>query len=290
MKKVNLNNSHLNNSATFEQMGDIYNKYISVIRKYPAFTREEEIKAVELAKTSKVGFDNFVNHNLLLVVKSARHFMHIGLELDDLIQSGNMGLIEAARAYVEHPDYYKKNRFSTYAVWYIRKSIIDSIETDGHLVRRSHDVTIAANKVKKVIDKLGDTFGISIEDIANMSGLTPEMVATVFATETSILSMNTPINFDGNNNTNESTLADTIDGGDRADKLLTEEDKKREIELYLSILTKNERKIVCMKFGIGEEYEKNDKDIAETLKTTIYTVNRLYNSAMEKLREAAANK
>ena len=291
MKKVNLNNSHLNNASTFEQMGDIYNTYISVIRKYPAFTREEEIKAVELAKKSKVGFDNFVNHNLLLVVKSARHFMHLGLELDDLIQSGNMGLLEAARAYVDHEDYYKKNRFNTYAVWYIRKAIIDAIETEGHLVRRSHDVTIAANKVKKTIDRLnGDTFGLSTEDIANMCGLTPEMVATVFATETSILSMSTPISFDGNNNTNESTLADTIDGGDRADKLLVEEDKKKEIELYLSVLTKSERKIVCMKFGIGEEYEKNDKDIAKDLKTTIYTVNRLYNSAMEKLREAAASK
>ena len=147
------------------------------------------------------------------------------------------------------------------------------------------------NKVKKVIDGLnGDTFGLSTEDIANMAGLTPEMVATVFATETNILSMSTPISFDGNNNTNESTLADTIDGGDRADKNLVEEDKNKEIQLYLSILTSRERKIVCMKFGIGEEYEKNDKDIAETLKITIYTVNRLFDSAMRKLREAAANK
>lgn len=290
MKRIELDNKHLNNGATFVQMGDIYNTYISTIRKYPAFNREEEIKAVELAKVSKSGFDNFVNHNLLLVVKSARHFMHLGLELDDLIQNGNMGLLEAARAYVDHEDYYKKNRFNTYAVWYIRKAIIDAIETEGHLVRRSHDVTIAANKVKKVIDGLnGDTFGLSTEDIANMAGLTPEMVATVFATETSILSMSTPISFDGNN-TNESTIADTIDGGDRADKFLAEEDKKKEVELYLSVLTKNEKRIVCMKFGIGEEYEKNDKDIAETLKITIYTVNRLFDSAMRKLREAAANK
>jgi len=291
MKRVNLNNGHLNNASSFEQMGDIYNTYISVIRKYPAFTREEEIEAVELARKSKNSFDNFVNHNLLLVVKSARHFMHLGLELDDLIQNGNMGLLEAARAYVAHEDYYKQNRFNTYAVWYIRKAIVDAIETEGHLVRRSHDVTIAAQKVRKVIDKLnGDTFGLSTEDIAKMAGLTPEMVATVFATETNILSMSTPISFDGNNNTNESTLADTIDGGDRADKNLVEEDKNKEIQLYLSVLTSRERKIVCMKFGIGEEYEKNDKDIAEELKITIYTVNRLYNSAMEKLRSAAANK
>ena len=282
-KRVNLNNSHLDNYMSFMETEEMQ-LYTKQIRKYKPFTREEEIEAVKKAKSgNQSDFDNFVNHNLLLVVTAARHFMHNGTPLVDLIQYGNIGLTEAARAYIEHPDYYMKNRFNTYAVWYIRKNIVDGMEKDKTIIR-PHMVQVNSNKIKKVIEKLttDDTI-IDVETISKQIGLSIKDVQTAIMTDHTILSTNMCL--DSNNEEHSDTLGDIITGDMNTDKEMMEEDRKKEIKIILSRLNNRERTIVMMRFGIGREYEMEFDTIGEILGIGTERVRKIFKDSMVKLKE-----
>lgn len=282
-KRVNLNNSHLDNYMSFMETEEMQ-LYTKQIRKYKPFTREEEIEAVKKAKSgNQSDFDNFVNHNLLLVVTAARHFMHNGTPLVDLIQYGNIGLTEAARAYIEHPDYYMKNRFNTYAVWYIRKNIVDGMEKDKTIIR-PHMVQVNSNKIKKVIEKLNaDDTIIDVETISKQIGLSIKDVQTAIMTDHTILSTNMCL--DSNNEEHSDTLGDTITGDMNTDKEMMEEDRKKEIKIILSRLNNRERTIVMMRFGIGREYEMEFDTIGEILGIGTERVRKIFKDSMVKLKE-----
>lgn len=282
-KRVNFNNSHLDNYMSFMETEEMQ-LYTKQIRKYKPFTREEEIEAVKKAKSgNQSDFDNFVNHNLLLVVTAARHFMHNGTPLVDLIQYGNIGLTEAARAYIEHPDYYMKNRFNTYAVWYIRKNIVDGMEKDKTIIR-PHMVQINSNKIKKVIEKLNvDDTIIDVETISKQIGLSIKDVQTAIMTDHTILSTNMCL--DSNNEEHSDTLGDTITGDMNTDKEMMEEDRKKEIKIILSRLNNRERTIVMMRFGIGREYEMEFDTIGEILGIGTERARKIFKDSMVKLKE-----
>lgn len=282
-KRVNLNNSHLDNYMSFMETEEMQ-LYTKQIRKYKPFTREEEIEAVKKAKSgNQSDFDNFVNHNLLLVVTAARHFMHNGTPLVDLIQYGNIGLTEAARAYIEHPDYYMKNRFNTYAVWYIRKNIVDGMEKDKTIIR-PHMVQVNSNKIKKVIEKLNaDDTIIDVETISKQIGLSIKDVQTAIMTDHTILSTNMCL--DSNNEEHSDTLGDIITGDMNTDKEIMEEDRKKEIKVILSRLNNRERTIVMMRFGIGREYEMEFDTIGEILGIGTERARKIFKDSMVKLKE-----
>lgn len=282
-KRVNLNNSHLDNYMSFMETEEMQ-LYTKQIRKYKPFTREEEIEAVKKAKSgNQSDFDNFVNHNLLLVVTAARHFMHNGTPLVDLIQYGNIGLTEAARAYIEHPDYYMKNRFNTYAVWYIRKNIVDGMEKDKTIIR-PHMVQVNSNKIKKVIEKLNaDDTIIDVETISKQIGLSIKDVQTAIMTDHTILSTNMCL--DSNNEEHSDTLGDIITGDMNTDKEIMEEDHKKEIKIILSRLNNRERAIVMMRFGIGREYEMEFDTIGEILGIGTERARKIFKDGMVKLKE-----
>lgn len=282
-KRVNFNNSHLDNYMSFMETEEMQ-LYTKQIRKYKPFTREEEIEAVKKAKSgNQSDFDNFVNHNLLLVVTAARHFMHNGTPLVDLIQYGNIGLTEAARAYIEHPDYYMKNRFNTYAVWYIRKNIVDGMEKDKTIIR-PHMVQVNSNKIKKVIEKLNaDDTIIDVETISKQIGLSIKDVQTAIMTDHTILSTNMCL--DSNNEEHSDTLGDTITGDMNTDKEMMEEDRKKEIKIILSRLNNRERAIVMMRFGIGREYEMEFDTIGEILGIGTERARKIFKDSMVKLKE-----
>ena len=282
-KRVNFNNSHLDNYMSFMETEEMQ-LYTKQIRKYKPFTREEEIEAVKKAKSgNQSDFDNFVNHNLLLVVTAARHFMHNGTPLVDLIQYGNIGLTEAARAYIEHPDYYMKNRFNTYAVWYIRKNIVDGMEKDKTIIR-PHMVQVNSNKIKKVIEKLNaDDTIIDVETISKQIGLSIKDVQTAIMTDHTILSTNMCL--DSNNEEHSDTLGDIITGDMNTDKEMMEEDRKKEIKIILSRLNNRERTIVMMRFGIGREYEMEFDTIGEILGIGTECARKIFKDSMVKLKE-----
>ena len=291
LKPVNLNNSHILNFKTFVESEEV-KPYLLTIRKFPPFTREEEIAAVEKARSGKKSdVDNFINHNLLLVLASARHFMHNGVSLADLIQYGNIGLVTAANAYINHDDYYKKNRFNTYAVWYIRKYITEGIE-EFQVIARPHMVYINANKVKNAVEQMSNSDSdiiIDVETIAQTLGLSVDDVNTAIRSNSNIVSMNSCLSQtkDGNNEEKKVELSETIMGDSFADTGLIKEDNEKMVATLLGKLTPLHQKIIKMKFGIGYPTEYTLDNIADELNRTKESVRQHMCKAMDKMKKLA---
>lgn len=282
LKPVNINNEHLNNLDSFvERENSEY--YLSNIRVYSPLERQEEIALVKEAKTSEIAFNKFVNHNLLLVYKIAKHYMHVGLPLEDLIQYGNIGLIESARAYVEHKDYYLKNRFNTYAVWYIRKEIVDAIETEGKIVRRSHNIEVLSLKLQKIINTFEVEHGRK-PDLVELSEITNESIKNIKeALNNSIMSIDTPVD-DDDESAGAQSYSDTLVGHQTADGDLMKDDMRKRLNMMMKILDKREAEILRMLFGIGYDYEYPIDRIAEEYKTTAENIRIIKNKALKKLK------
>lgn len=286
MRPVNISNENMNNAMSYEERERI-NTYLSEISKYKPFSREEEIETVRKAKTDERWFDEFVKHNLLLVLKSAKHFMHIGLPLEDLIQYGNMGLLESARAYVEHEDYYLKNRFNTYAVWYIRKAIIDAFEECGSTIRMTHNNAVLLLKIRKASDSFEVKNGRApkTEELAEMLG---ETETTITKAVGSILtSYSTDSNVDSDDDESQ-TYGDLLPSYESADDTVKVEDTKTEVNGMLSVLTERERKVVMMSFGIGYDCEYEPCTIADRMGLGTERVRQILKESMKKLRAVAS--
>lgn len=293
MKPVNISNESMNNAMSFEEREKI-NTYLSEISKYKPLSREEEIETVRKAKTDERWFDEFVKHNLLLVLKSAKHFMHIGLPLEDLVQYGNVGLIESARAYVEHKDYYLKNRFNTYAVWYIRKAIIDAFEECGSTVRMTHNNAVLLLKIRKVSDSFEVKNGRApkVDEIAEMLAGENDDIEKIRkevknALNSSMSYYSTDKTVDSDDDESQ-TYGDLMPSGESADCITKEEDTKTEVNGMLSILTERERKVVTMTFGIGYDYEYEPCAIADRMGLGVERVRQILNESMKKLRAESA--
>lgn len=290
LNPVNLNNSHILNCKTFVESEEV-KPYLLTIRKFPPFTREEEISAVEAAKGGKKSDkDNFINHNLLLVLAAARHYMHLGVPLADLIQYGNIGLTLAADDYIKK-DLYKVNRFSSCAVWYIRKYITEGIE-EFQMIARPHMVYINANKVKNVVEQMSNTDSdiiIDIETIAKTLGLSVDDVNTAIRSNSNIVSMNSCLSQtkDGNNEEKKVELSETIMGDSFADTGLIKEDNEKMVATLLGKLTPLHQKIIRMKFGIGYPTEYTLDNIADELNRTKESVRQHLCKAMNKMKKLA---
>jgi RNA polymerase primary sigma factor len=287
-KRVNFNNSHLNNYMSFVETEEA-RPYILQARRFPPYNREEEIAAIKKAKSGKqTDIDEFINHNLLLAVVAARHFMHVGVPLADLIQYANIGLIKAARAYIEHPDYYLKNRFNTYAVWYIRKYITEGIE-EYQMIAKPHMLYINSNKVKDAIEhltSLDSEIIIDVEKLSEYLGLTMNEVKSAVVSDTTIVSTDTVIGTDDDKAT---TLGDIMLKSDmNADDAIMEEDKGKQIEMLLNHLNNREKVVVKMTFGIGYDYEREPESIARELGLGAERVRQILKGAMVKLQSAAS--
>lgn len=286
-KRVNFNNSHLNNYMSFVETEEA-RPYILQARRFPPYNREEEIAAVEKAKGGKQSdIDEFVNHNLLLAVVAARHYMHLGVPLADLIQYANIGLIFAASEYISK-DLYKVNRFSSCAVWYIRKYITEGIE-EYQMIAKPHMVHINSNKVKDAIEhltSLDSDIIIDVEKLSEYLGLTVGEVKNAIVSSADVVSTDTVIGTDDNK---ETTLGDIMLKSDmNADDTVVKEDKQKQIELLLNRLNNREKVIVKMTFGIGYDYEREPESIARELGLGAERVRQILKGAMAKLKSAAS--
>lgn len=290
IRPINLDNSKMNNPMGYEERTSI-EPYLNEIRNYPAFSRDEEIKAVKKAKTgNEEAFENFIKHNLLLVYKAARHYMHTGLPLEDLIQYGNIGLIKSARAYIEHEDYYLKNRFNTYAVWYIRKEITDAIEVHGSIIRHPHDWNVLSGKIKKVSESFEVKYGRlpKTDELSKIIGEDEKKIIDTMSSMLTSFSTDTPIG-EKDADDRQDTYGDMLMSSDRADNIVSENDTKFEVKTLLSSLNERERLVVTMTYGIGYDYERDPKAIGEELGCSPTTVKNIMSKAVEKMQRAAAN-
>jgi len=260
---------------------DSIGKYFKEVRKSELLTPSEE---VELAKRIQDGdelaVELLVNANLKFVISIAKEYQNQGLPLADLISEGNYGLVKAAMRF----DYTKGFRFISYAVWWIKQSIIQSLNDNSRMIRLPANVILKLAKIRKELAKfeLENEREASTGEIINEGD---EDELTILETPT-VNSLNTPINEEG------SELSELI--GDKSDDEVEpyeiDQRLKDELSETLSVLDDRERDIIESYFGINKEHcGMTLDDIGTRYDLTKERIRQIKEKAIRKLRHNAHN-
>lgn len=261
-------------------------KYLQDIGKEQMVSPQEE---VELAQRIKQGdqaaLDKLTRANLRFVVSVAKQYQNQGLSLPDLINEGNLGLIKAAQRFDETKGF----KFISYAVWWIRQSILQAIAEQSRMVRLPLNQIGALNKVKKAFSKLEQEYQRepSPEEISEMIELSRDQVREVLKVNNKPVSMDAP--FDNNEDNN--TLLDVMSNDDTpmADSTLLNESLTEDINRSLSTLSPREGEIIKMFFGIGTRHSMSLDEIGNQMNLTRERVRQIKENALRRLKHNTRN-
>jgi RNA polymerase primary sigma factor len=262
-------------------------KYLQDIGKEGMVTPHEE---VELARRIKQGdhdaLDKLTRANLRFVVSVAKQYQNQGMSLPDLINEGNLGLIKAAQRFDETKGF----KFISYAVWWIRQSILQAIAEQSRMVRLPLNQIGAMNKVKKALSKLEQQYGRdpSPEEISEVVDLSYGQVRDVLRVTNRPVSMDAP--FDNNDENN--TLLDVLANDDTpgTDSSLIDQSLTEDINRSLSTLSKREAEVIRMFFGIGTKHSMSLDEIGVELSLTRERVRQIKETGLRRLKHNSRNK
>lgn len=259
--------------------------YLSEIGRIPLLNAEQE---KELGKRIAGGDMEakraMEEANLRLVVSIAKHYVGRGLQLMDLIQEGNIGLLRA----VERFDYTKGSRFSTYASWWIKEAVMRAIDEQSHEIRVPVHVAEKMRKIQKAARLLKQELGreaTSAEIADRLGDKSAEEVDSIRVMLKSPVSLETPVGEEG-----ESSLEDFIE--DEVEK--SPEDavvsmiQQEEVRELLTHLTEKEQKVICMRFGLEDGKVHTLEEVGESMGVTRERIRQIEERAMRKLKDAAA--
>ena len=280
MRQLKITKSITNReSASFE-------KYLQEIGKEELITAQEE---VELARRIRAGdqkaLEKLVRANLRFVVSVAKQYQTQGLSLPDLINEGNLGLIKAAKKFDETRGF----KFISYAVWWIRQSIMQALAEQARIVRLPLNQLGAANKVKKAFSELEQKFERepSAEELSQLLDLPMDKIANTMKMPGKHVSMDAPL-VQGE----DSTLLDVIENSDSpgADSMLMNESLQKEINRSLATLSEREQDVIKMFYGIGIQHGLSLEEIGEKFDLTSERVRQIKEKAIKTLRQNSRNK
>ncbi len=262
-------------------------KYLQEIGKVDLLTPEEE---VELAKRIKLGdqaaLEKLTKANLRFVVSVAKQYQNQGLSLSDLINEGNLGLIKAAQRFDETRGF----KFISYAVWWIRQSILQALAEQSRIVRLPLNKVGSLNKINKAFSELEQSFERepSADELAELLEIPTEEVQTTLGVAARHVSMDAPF-ADGEDN----SLLDVLENrttGKTDQELEYKQSLRNEIERSLSTLTDRQREVIKFYFGIGIEHPMSLEDIGERFGLTRERVRQIKDKAINKLRSTSRSK
>ena len=261
-------------------------KYLQEIGKEELITAEEE---VQLAKRIKEGdeeaLEKLTRANLRFVVSVAKQYQNQGLSLPDLINEGNLGLIKAARRFDETRGF----KFISYAVWWIRQSILQALAEQSRIVRLPLNQVGSLNKINKAYSKLEQEHERepSTEEIAEATDIPVEKVADTLRVSGKHISIDAPL-IAGE----ESTLIEVIPNSDSpsADAELMKESLEREVERALDTLTERERDVLRLFYGIGVPHPLTLEEIGDKFNLTRERVRQIKEKAIRRLRHSSRSK
>jgi len=261
-------------------------KYLQDIAKVDLISVEEE---VDLARRIRQGdrdaLEKLTKANLRFVVSVAKQYQHQGLSLPDLINEGNIGLIKAAEKFDETKGF----KFISYAVWWIRQSILQAIAEQSRIVRLPLNKVGTINKINKAFSKLEQQFERepSPDELAELVDLTREQVENTINMSGHHLSVDAPFRQDDDNN----NLLDVIENKEtpHTDQKLQKESLQKEIKRTLNILNEKERKVIEMFFGIGKK-EMSLEEIGLEIGLSRERTRQIKEKAIKRLRNSSKNK
>ena len=260
-------------------------KYLQEITQERLLTAEEEIAlARKIKEGDKDALQKLTRANLRFVVSVAKQYQHQGLSLPDLINEGNIGLIKAAEKF----DNTRGFKFISYAVWWIRQSIMQALADQSRLVRLPLNQVGSVNKINKISNKFEQEFERkpSIAEIAEEINLSQERVSDAIKGNNRHVSMDAPLT-DGNDN----GLADLLQGneGPDIDTHLLLESLREELKLALNILDERERFVIEAFYGINQP-EMTLQEIGAKKGLTRERARQIREKAIRKLRKNTQNK
>jgi RNA polymerase primary sigma factor len=256
-------------------------KYLQEINKVDLISGEEEVQlAVLIRQGDQKALDRLTKANLRFVISVAKQYQNQGLSLPDLINEGNVGLIKAAQRFDETRGF----KFISYAVWWIRQSILQALAEQSRIVRLPLNKVGLTNRIQKAYTQLQQEFERepSAEELAELLGMNTEDVAAGLDITGRHISMDTPIS-EGEDN----TLIDIMENpnAERAEKKVEhDESLKVEIDRSLTALNERQKEVICYFFGIGIDHSLSLEDIGERLNLTRERVRQIKEKAITKLR------
>ncbi|CAM4159498.1 RNA polymerase sigma factor RpoD/SigA [Gillisia sp. Q332] len=261
-------------------------KYLQEIGKVDLITADEE---VELAQKIKAGDDRALEKltkaNLRFVVSVAKQYQNQGLTLPDLINEGNLGLIKAAKRFDETRGF----KFISYAVWWIRQSILQALAEQSRIVRLPLNKIGSINKINKTFAFLEQSHERppSAEEIAKELDMTINDVKESMKNSGRHVSMDAPL-VEGE----DSNLYDVLRSGEspNPDRELLHESLRTEIERALETLTPREADVIRLYFGLGDQHPMTLEEIGETFDLTRERVRQIKEKAIRRLKHTSRSK
>lgn len=256
-------------------------RYLQEIGKLELLAPEEEVAlAARIKQGDLKALERLTKANLRFVVSVAKQYQNQGLTLPDLINEGNLGLIKAAQRFDETRGF----KFISYAVWWIRQSILQSLAEHSRIVRLPLNKVGLTNRISRAYQLLEQQFERepTAEELADVLEVTAEEVSTTLMMSTRHVSVDGPL-FDGD----ENTLIDVLvnDNADSTDeRLVYDESLKMEIRTTLQTLTERQKNVICYFYGIGVDHPLSLEDIGERYSLTRERVRQIKDKAITKLR------
>ena len=261
-------------------------KYLHEIGKVDLITAEEEvILAQKIREGDQAALERLTKTNLRFVVSVAKQYQNQGLTLGDLINEGNLGLIKAAKRFDETKGF----KFISYAVWWIRQSILQAIAEQSRIVRLPLNQVGSLSKISKAFSKLEQEFERepSPEELAILLETTVDKISDTMSNSGRHVSMDAPF-VQGE----ENTLLDVFENQDtpQTDSMLINESLSEEIKRSLATLTEREREIIVLFFGLGTNHALSLEEIGEKFNLTRERVRQIKDKALQRLRHTSRSK
>lgn len=277
-----------NNDASYAyDDANILSMYLKEINRIPLLTPEEELSLAKRAqKGDEFARKRMIEANLRFVVNVAKKYQNQGMPLIDLINEGNIGLMTALDKF--DPD--KGYHFISYAVWWIRQSVMKAINEKSRAVRlplnRTNEL-LQIRKAQRSLMKDLSTDDPSMEEIGTLTGFEPEHVSNLLSISRDLISLDAPVFNDGST----SNIGDFIeDESQNPEQSLMDASLKEDVRSLLATLSDKEREIIELRFGLEGKTPMSLKEIGELYNLTKERIRQIEKKALERLRNPSKSK
>ena len=262
-------------------------KYLQEIGRVDLITAQEEVElAQRIKKGDEEALDRMVKANLRFVVSVSKQYQNQGLTLPDLINEGNLGLIKAAKRFDETRGF----KFISYAVWWIRQSILQALAEQSRIVRLPLNKIGSINKINRAFSELEQQYGRppTPEEIAYELDITIKEVKQSMTNSGRHISMDAPLGDDDGSSNMYEVMPSNDNSG--PDKELMHESLRKEIERSLSTLTPREADVIRLYFGLGQKLPMTLEEIGERFELTRERVRQIKEKAIRRLKHTSRSK